>query len=121
MRTGASMDVLEEILSSLRLSGGVVIDGEFTGQFCVRAQFTPGHCAPWFPVPQTLIAYHYIRSGEALVVVDGLAPVPISPGTIVILPRNEPHLLTSAPGIEPADVGDISWVTKEGVHRGCSG
>ena len=115
------MDVLDEILSSLRLTGGVVIDGEFTGDFCVRAQFTPGHCAPWFPVPETLIAYHYVRAGHGLAVVEGLEPVPISPGTIVIVPRNDPHLLTSSPGIPPADVEDISWVTKEGVHRVCCG
>ena len=30
------MDALDDILGSLRLSGGVVIDGEFTGEFCVR-------------------------------------------------------------------------------------
>ena len=29
------MDVLDEILGSLRLTGGVVIDAEFTGDFCV--------------------------------------------------------------------------------------
>ena len=36
MRGGVQMDVLDEILSSLRLTGGVVIDGEFTGDFCVH-------------------------------------------------------------------------------------
>ena len=46
------MDVLDEILGSLRLTGGVVIDGEFTGDFCVMAQFTPDHFAPFFPTPR---------------------------------------------------------------------
>jgi AraC-like DNA-binding protein len=115
------MDVLDEILSSLRLTGGVVIDGEFTGEFCVRAQFTPNHCAPWFSVPQTLIAYHYVRSGRAIAVVDGLEPLPLIPGTIVILPRNTPHLLASRTGLPPADVDAISWITAEGVHRVCAG
>ena len=50
--TGPFVDVLDEILSSLRLTGGVVIDAEFTGDYCVRAQFTPDHCAPWFPTPR---------------------------------------------------------------------
>ena len=39
------MDVLDEILGSLRLTGGVVIDGAFSGDFCVLAQFTPQHFA----------------------------------------------------------------------------
>lgn len=115
------MDVLDEILSSLRLTGGVVIDGEFTGDFCVRAQFTPNHCAPWFPTPQTLISYHYVRSGRAIVQVEGLPPVEVETGGIVILPRNDPHLLASRSGLPPADVEDISWVTKEGVHKVSSG
>ena len=65
------MDVLDDILGSLRLTGGVVIDGEFSGDYCVRAQFTPDHFAPFFPTPETLISYHYIRSGKAIVEVEG--------------------------------------------------
>ena len=34
------MDVLDDILNSLRLRGGVVVDGEFSGDFCVPAEFT---------------------------------------------------------------------------------
>ena len=30
------MDVLDDILGSLRLTGGVVVDGEFSGDFCVQ-------------------------------------------------------------------------------------
>ena len=115
------MDVLDEILSSLRLTGGVVIDAEFKGDYCVRAEFTPNHCAPWFPTPQTLISYHYVRSGHTIAQVEGLPPVEVGAGGIVILPRNDPHLLSSRPGVPPADVEDISWVTKEGVHKVTTG
>ena len=115
------MDVLDEILSSLRLTGGVVIDAEFRGDYCVRAEFTPNHCAPWFPTPQTLISYHYVRSGHTIAQVEGLPPVEVGAGGIVILPRNDPHLLSSRPGVPPADVEDISWVTKEGVHKVTTG
>lgn len=55
---GPLMDVLDEILGSLRLGGGVVIDGEFRGDYCVRAEFTAGHFKPWFDVPERLICYH---------------------------------------------------------------
>ena len=115
------MDVLDEILSSLRLSGGVVIDAEISGDYCVSAQFTPDHCAPWFPTPQTLISYHYVRSGRTIAEVEGSPPVALEPGSIVIMPRNEPHTLASRTGLSPADVSEISWVTTEGVHRVSSG
>jgi pimeloyl-ACP methyl ester carboxylesterase/AraC-like DNA-binding protein len=111
------MDVLDEILSSLRLTGGVVIDGEFSGDFCVLAQFTPHHFAPFFPVPETLISYHYVRSGEMLIDVEGLPPTKIDAGTIAILPRNDPHTLASRIGIPPANADEVLWVTSDGVHH----
>ena len=115
------MDVLDDILASLRLTGGVVIDGEFSGEFCVLAEFTPKHFAPFFPIPETLISYHYVRSGQLIIQVAGSAPHVIDAGTIAILPRNDTHTLASRPGLQPADVGDIVWITTEGVHRVSTG
>ena len=90
------MDVLDEILGSLRLSGGVVIDGDFRGEYCLPAEFTPGHFRPWFDVPERLICYHYVRSGRLVVTIEGMPPVTVEEGSIVILARNEPHRLASA-------------------------
>jgi pimeloyl-ACP methyl ester carboxylesterase/AraC-like DNA-binding protein len=115
------MDVLDDILCSLRLTGGVVIDGAFTGDFCVLAQFGPDHFAPFFPEPETLISYHYIRSGQLIVEVEGMAPVTLGAGAIAILPRNDPHTLCSRAGLPPADAGQIRRVTAEGVHRVSTG
>ena len=115
------MDVLDEILSSLRLTGGVVIDADLTGDFCVRAQFTPDHCAPFFPMPDTLISYHYIRSGQAIIEVDDMPPVSLGPGGIAILPRNDAHLLARRQGLPPADVSEVGWITADGVHKVANG
>ena len=111
------MDILDEILSSLRLSGGVVIDGEFSGDYCVLAQFTPDHFAPFFPEPDKLISYHYVRSGRMLVEVEGLPSTMVEAGGIAILPRNDPHLLSSRSGLHPANASEVGWVTADGVHR----
>ena len=115
------MDVLDDILGSLRLTGGVVVDGEFSGDFCVNAEFTPGHFEPFFPVPEKLMSYHYVRSGSLIVEVDGLPPVVLKPGDIAILPRNDPHRLESRVGLPPADASAISRVTADGVHRVTTG
>lgn len=111
------MDVLADILTSLRLTGGVVIDGQLRGDFCVLSQFTPDHCAPFFPMPETLIGYHYVREGEMLVQLEDGTTVAVGPGEVAILPRNDPHLLTRRAGLEPIDAGDISWVTQQGTHH----
>ncbi|MEO8175240.1 MAG: cupin domain-containing protein [Sphingomicrobium sp.] len=115
------MDVLEDILGSLRLSGGVVVDGEFSGDFCVSAEFTPGHFEPFYAVPDKLISYHYVRSGTLIVEVEGQPPATLGAGGIAILPRNDPHRLASRAGLTPAGVGEISRITTEGVHRVTTG
>ena len=115
------MDVLDDILGSLRLTGGVVVDGEFSGDFCVSAEFTPGHFEPFYPVPEKLISYHYVRSGKLVVEVDGLPPRTVEAGGIVILPRNDPHRLASRIGLAPADASAISRITDDGVHRVSTG
>ena len=115
------MDVLSDILGSLRLTGGVVIDADLHGDFCVRAQFTPAHCAPFFPTPDTLISYHYVRSGRMVVEVDGMPPAVVEAGGIAILPRNDSHLLSSKTGLQPANADDVSWITADGVHHVAQG
>ena len=115
------MDALDEILSSLRLSGGVVIDAEFSGDYCVLAQFTPDHFAPFFPLPETLVSYHYVRSGQMLVEVEGMPATMVEAGGIAILPRNDPHMLSSRTGLHPANASEVRWVTADGVHRVKSG
>jgi pimeloyl-ACP methyl ester carboxylesterase/AraC-like DNA-binding protein len=109
--------VLEDILGSLRLTGGVIVDGQMTGDFAFNAQFTPEECAPFFPPPETLIGYHFIRSGTAVIQVEGLEPVSLATGDIAILPRNDPHVIARRADIVPAEAGQIRWITEEGVHR----
>src|SRR5215203_1090567 len=113
------VDVLTDILGSLRLTGGVVIDAKLTGDFCVRSEFTPQHFAPFFPEPEKLISYHYVRSGQLVAEVEGMPPVVVRAGEVVILLRNDPHLLESRTGLKPAD--EVGWVTEEGIHRVKSG
>ncbi len=118
---GPTVDVLDEVLDSLKLTGGVVIDGEFSRDFCVLAHFTPKHFAPFFPQPERLISYHFVRSGSLTIEVDGEPPQEIGAGCIAILARNDAHTLSSRAGLPPAEADKIRWITKEGVHRVTSG
>ena len=113
------MDVLTDILGSLRLTGGVVIDASLSGDFCVGSEFTPQHFAPFYPMPEKLIIYHYVRSGQLVAEVEGMPPVTVRAGEVLIVPRNDPHFLESRPGLKPAP--EVNWVTEEGVHRISSG
>ena len=66
------MDVLADILASLHLTGGVVLDAETSGDWCLSSQFTPEDCAQ--------IAR--ILRAEALSVAQAPEPETLSPPVI---------------------------------------
>src|SRR5215213_8616189 len=108
------MDVLDDILSSLRLTGGVVVDAQAQGEWCLVSQFTPEHCAAFFPVPGTLIAYHYVRRGELWAEVEGPPRAKLDEGAAVILPRNDRHLLYTRAGLPPVDADALLRPGRDG-------
>ena len=110
------LDVLTDILGSLRLTGGVVIDAEAHGDWCLVSQFTNEHCAPFFPVPGNLIGYHYVRSGHMFAELNGQV-VSVPAGSVVLFPRNDPHLIYNQRGLEPQDAGDLVEVLPSGIQR----
>src|SRR4051812_11309962 len=95
------MDVLSDILASMRLTGGIVIDAELNGPTCLVSQFTKQHYASFFAEPAHVIAYHYVRAGRVWVELPGDAPEEAGPGCIILLPRNEKHLIYTEPGVTP--------------------
>lgn len=93
------MDGLADMLASLHLSGGVFLDGAFGAPWSVLSHIGPDDCAMFFPEPAHVIAYHFVRSGALTCQVGEAPPVPVRAGEIVLLPRNEPHILS---GLLPA-------------------
>lgn len=100
-------DPLTEILRAMRLTGGVFLEAAFTSPWCVVSKVSPEDCAGYLPLPRHIIAYHFVCEGELLVQVDGGAPMSAHRGEIVILPRNDHHLLGSELALAPIDVNDL--------------
>lgn len=96
------MDPLTEVLRSVRLSGGVFLDSQFSAPWCVLARLTRDDCKFAFDAPTQLIAYHVVISGRLFLTVEGEAPVAVDAGEIVLLPRNDPHVLASQPDMTAA-------------------
>ena len=109
------MDVLEEILDSLRLTGGVVVDARAQGDWCMISQFTRDHCALYFPVPGTLIGYHYVRTGELWAEVEGHPAVRLRQGSVVVFPRNDRHLLYTCEGLTALDADELLTPGRDGT------
>jgi len=102
------MDVLGDMLSALRLSGGVFVDAEFRAPWSVLSHAGPEDCAPFFPVPDHVIAYHFVRAGTLTCQIGDGPSVEVKAGEIVILPLNPPHYLHGPrPWPRPVDVHEV--------------
>jgi len=101
------VDVLSEMLAAMRLSGGVILDTQFRDPWSVVSHFGPDDCAPFFPVPKHIIAYHYVRSGRFWAKVGGQQPVEVSAGEIILFPRNDAHILYSDGDLKPVDAHEL--------------
>ena len=101
------MDVSLDMLREMRLTGAIFLDAEFTAPWCIAAQVGPEDCAPYTPVPRHLIAYHYVTEGRLFLSVRDQPPVVVKSGEIVVLPRNDQHLLASALTVKPVNADQL--------------
>jgi AraC-like DNA-binding protein len=117
------MDAILDILHSTRLSGGIVLDAEFTAPWCVTSQIGPEDCSPFVPEPANIIAYHYVSEGRVLVEVEGLSPITAAGGELIVLPRNDPHRIGSTLDRRAVSANDLIQPAADGgpariVHGG---
>jgi AraC-like DNA-binding protein len=98
------MDVLSEVLKTVKLDGAVFFNGEFSSPWCARE---PDACtmASYLPAqPRHVIIFHLVTEGRGYVRIeeDGHA-VPLAAGDIVILPQGHAHLMGNGPPVAPID------------------
>ena len=119
------MDALSDVLRVTHLTGGVFLNAEFFAPWCLAARVGPEHCAPLLGPASHLIPYHYVVEGELHVQVEGEEAFVLGPGEVVLLPRNDPHLLGSDLELPPVASRDIIQPPKDGglfsIHHGGRG
>jgi AraC-like DNA-binding protein len=95
--SGPQMNALLDILRTLRLSGGIFLDCEFSAPWCVTASaIGPEEVGLlMMPFPAHVIAYHYVTRGRVLLQVANQEPVAIGAGEVVVFPANDRHRLGS--------------------------
>jgi hypothetical protein len=64
--------------------------------------------------PAQVVAYHVLIEGRLLLFLEGEPPVEVSAGEIVILPRNDGHILASELGVVPVSADDLMQPSGEG-------
>jgi AraC-like DNA-binding protein len=121
------MDALSDVLRVAHLTGGVFLHADFFAPWCMAARVGPEHCAPIIGPASHLILYHYVVEGELRIRVDGEDgdDLMLGAGDVVLLPRNDLHLVGSDLSLPPVAGSDIIQPPKGGglssIRHGGSG
>lgn len=117
------MDPLADVLSAVRMTGGVFLDARFTSPWCVDTRLAVDDCRPFLSHPSQLICYHVVVEGEILAWTEGRDPLPVKAGEVILMPRNDLHRMASAPDvavinaravIQPSEHGGLARVSVGG-------
>ena len=121
------MDALSDVLKVANLTGGVFLHAEFFAPWCVAGRLSPEHCAPALGPASHLIIYHYVIEGSFRIRVEGEdgKELVVGAGEVVLLPRNDLHLIGSDLSVAPVVGSDIIYPPKDGglfsIHHGGAG
>ena len=123
----AVMDALSDVLRVAHLTGGVFLHADFFAPWCMSARVTPEHCGPALGPTSHLILYHYVVEGDLHVQIEGEdgESLTIGAGEVVLLPRNDPHLMGSDLSLPPVAGSEIIRPPQDGglasIHHGGDG
>jgi AraC-like DNA-binding protein/mannose-6-phosphate isomerase-like protein (cupin superfamily) len=119
------VNALLDVMRTMRLTGGVFLDCEFTTPWCVTASSVgPDQVGlVMSSVPAYVIAYHYIVEGSIHLRFEGEQPIQVNAGEIVVFPSNERHVLGSDLDMAPISAKDLVTPPQNGdmariVHGG---
>jgi len=107
---------VSDVLRVAHLTGGVFLHAEFFAPWCIAGRLAPEHCAPALGPASHLIIYHYVIEGNFRIRVEGEdgKELVVGAGEVVLLPRNDLHLIGSDLSVPPVVGSDIIHPPKDG-------
>lgn len=101
------MDALADVLRVVRLTGSVFLDAKFTAPWSLVTNVQPERMKLFLAPATQIIGFHYIVSGRLIAHVLGGPPTELKAGELILLPRNDLHVLGSDRGLTPGRANDI--------------
>lgn len=101
------MDPLSDLFRIIRLTGGVFLDAVLSEPWCVSSQFTEDDCGPEVGDIGAIIGFHFVLEGRMLVRMADGETREVGSDHVVLLPRNDPHLLASELGLPSVSGHDL--------------
>lgn len=119
-------DPLSDVLRSVRLRGAIFYYVNFRDEWVAETPAAPELAGNLMPGSEHVLAYHLIARGEGWAATAGEPPVRVANGDIVMFPRGDSHVISSAPGLRARhDNSDWRFTTRNdpkpitlAYHRG---
>jgi len=97
------MDVLSEVLKTIKLDGAFFYNAEFTSPWSFREPPSVAVSPHLSPSGGHVIIYHLITEGRCAASIEGGKPIGIGSGDIVIFPHGDAHILGNG-STQPVDL-----------------
>lgn len=108
-----SYDILSDVLRGVRLRGAVFYYMSYGTEWAAEAPAAQEIASAVLPGADHVIEYHAITKGSGWAAVLGEQPVRLEAGDVILFPRGDAHVMSSAPGLRPQRF-DAEWVQ---AHR----
>ncbi|MGE0192441.1 MAG: AraC family transcriptional regulator [Planctomycetota bacterium] len=96
-------DVLSDLLRAVRLRGALFYDVEASHPWVAEARPASELLPEAIPGAEHLIEFHGVVRGACWAAMDGHPPVRLEAGDVVLFPRGDAHVMSSAPGLRAPD------------------
>ena len=100
-------DTLSDVLSAVRLSGGMFFRVQVREPYAVGASGVAEVLEAHAPDATHVMPFHLVTRGRMWFDIEGADSVCLDEGDIVVLPHGAPHSVTDTPGRPAIPVGDL--------------
>jgi AraC-like DNA-binding protein len=96
-----SVDALSEILRVVQLNGAIFFNARFTAPWCVASPAETSLAKLLGVGAERVLLYHYMLEGSCLITLEGMTPLRLGAGDIIVFPHGDAHTMASSAGGQP--------------------
>src|SRR5512141_100115 len=102
------MDALSDVLKTVRLEGALYLNAAFTAPWCLRGRYGQLRVRERLAGADHVILFHHVVEGRCRIrLVDGDETIDAQPGDVLLLARDDRHLMGSDLHIAPIEAENI--------------
>jgi hypothetical protein len=98
------MDLLSEILRTVRVSGSVLFQTEFRAPWSLHAPHSREFAWMFHPNAKRMVLFHIVAEGTCWAECEPLPPVELSAGDVLVVPYGDALVMSDQPGRTPEPV-----------------